>query len=112
MNLKQAARRLGVHYQTAYRWVRAGRLAAVRVGNGYDVSEHAIEQLLAENEAMRRDYHASPRNPARRDLGRDDGSDASETSEGLQPGPAALICAATAAYDAMDLSPRAVYEIV
>jgi glycerate-2-kinase len=27
VNLKQAAARLGVHYQTAYRWVRSGDLA-------------------------------------------------------------------------------------
>ena len=33
MNLKEAARRLGVHYQTAYRWVRSGELVAVRIGS-------------------------------------------------------------------------------
>lgn len=46
MNLKQAAQRLGVHYQTAYRWVRGGELFAVKVGNRYEVSEASIEQFL------------------------------------------------------------------
>ncbi len=43
MNLKTAARRLGVHYQTAYRYVRSGDLVAVRVGSGYEISESALE---------------------------------------------------------------------
>lgn len=47
MNLKSAAKRLGVHYQTAYRYVRAGELIATRVGAGYEVSEAAIELFLA-----------------------------------------------------------------
>ena len=47
MNLKSAARQLGVHYQTAYRYVRAGDLVAVRVGASYEVSEAAVEVLRA-----------------------------------------------------------------
>lgn len=47
MNLKSAARLLGVHYQTAYRYVRAGELVAVRVGAGYEISEAAVEMLKA-----------------------------------------------------------------
>ena len=54
MNLKQAARHLGVHYQTAYKFVRSGRLAAVCVGARYEISEAAIERYLAERQAMRR----------------------------------------------------------
>ncbi len=46
MNLKQAANRLGVHYQTAYRWVRSGELVAVKVGNRYEISEAAIERFV------------------------------------------------------------------
>lgn len=46
MNLKQAAQRLAVHYQTAYRWVRDGELVAVKVGNRYEISESAIEQFV------------------------------------------------------------------
>src|SRR5262245_32219651 len=52
MNLKEAARRLGVHYQTAYRWVRSGELVAVRVGSRYEVSEAAIERLRARRRAL------------------------------------------------------------
>jgi excisionase family DNA binding protein/PAS domain S-box-containing protein len=47
VNLKEAAARLGVHYQTAYRWVRAGELGAVRVGARYEVSDAAIHQFVA-----------------------------------------------------------------
>jgi len=52
MNLKEAARRLGVHYQTAYRWVRSGELVAVRVGARYEVSEAAIERLRSQRRAL------------------------------------------------------------
>jgi excisionase family DNA binding protein/PAS domain S-box-containing protein len=54
VNLKQAAQYLGVHYQTAYKLVRSGRLAAVCVGARYEISEAAIERYLAERRAMRR----------------------------------------------------------
>lgn len=51
MNLKSAARRLGVHYQTAYKWVRSGELVAVKIGLNYEVSEAAIERFLAQRSA-------------------------------------------------------------
>jgi excisionase family DNA binding protein len=54
VNLKQAARTLGIHYQTAYKLVRSGRLAAVRVGGAYEVSDAAIAAYLAEKDAMGR----------------------------------------------------------
>jgi excisionase family DNA binding protein len=69
MNLKEAARRLGVHYQTAYRWVRSGDLVAVRVGSRYEVSEAAIERLRAQRRAI-----ASP--PIETELRVDDGLEA------------------------------------
>jgi len=52
--LKTAAQRLGVHYQTAYRWVRSGQLVAVKVGAGYEVSEAAIARLQAQRAATER----------------------------------------------------------
>ena len=52
MNLKAASQRLGVHYQTAYKWVRSGSLTAIRVGGRYEVSEAAIAQLLANRESV------------------------------------------------------------
>ncbi|MGH8976914.1 MAG: excisionase family DNA-binding protein, partial [Acidimicrobiia bacterium] len=62
MNLKQAAQYLGVHYQTAYKLVRSGRLSAVCVGARYEISEAAIERYLAERRAMRRSpLRAEPR---------------------------------------------------
>ncbi len=54
MNLKAAAQRLGVHYQTAYKWVRSGALVAVRVGSGYEISEAALERFVARREALGR----------------------------------------------------------
>lgn len=47
VELKEAAERLGVHYQTAYRWVRDGSLAAVKIGSSYEVAPAEIERFLA-----------------------------------------------------------------
>jgi excisionase family DNA binding protein len=54
VNLKSAARRLGVHYQTAYRWVRSGQLVAVKIGSGYEISEAALTRFQAQREAVER----------------------------------------------------------
>jgi len=48
LNLKQVARRLGVHYMTAYRYVRQGRLEAVLEGTTWLVPEDALERLKDE----------------------------------------------------------------
>jgi excisionase family DNA binding protein len=53
MNLKTAAATLSVHYQTAYKLVRSGALAAVKIGGTYEISEAAIERYKAEREALR-----------------------------------------------------------
>lgn len=45
MDLECAARALGVHYQTAYRWVRTGVLPAVKVGAGYRLSAEDVQRL-------------------------------------------------------------------
>ena len=63
MNLKQAAARLGVHYQTAYRWVRSGDLAAVRVGARYEVSDAAIHQFVATRQSVLRQADPQPGAP-------------------------------------------------
>jgi excisionase family DNA binding protein len=64
MNLKTAARRLGVHYQTAYRYVRTGELVAVKVGGSYKISEAALEmmrqRLAAADEVFARKGDAPP----------------------------------------------------
>ena len=46
LTLRDAAVQLGVHYQTAYRWVRQGLLPAVKVGGSYEVTEDAVLALL------------------------------------------------------------------
>lgn len=51
MDLQTAADRLGVHYQTAYRWVRDGSLPAVKRGPVYDVAEDALDRFVAQRSA-------------------------------------------------------------
>lgn len=46
MDLQTAAERLGVHYQTAYRWVRDGSLAALKVGNTYEITEQELARFV------------------------------------------------------------------
>jgi MerR family transcriptional regulator, light-induced transcriptional regulator len=48
MDLREAADALGVHYQTAYGWVRQGILPARKVGRGYAVSEVDVSALAAQ----------------------------------------------------------------
>lgn len=48
MDLKEAAIKLGVHYQTAYQWVREGRLPAQKVGTSYQISSEDVERLMRE----------------------------------------------------------------
>ena len=45
LELQAAADALGVHYQTAYRWVRSGRLPAQLVNNKYLVSRDDLDAL-------------------------------------------------------------------
>ena len=51
VDLQTAADRLGVHYQTAYRWVRDGSLKAVKRGTVYDVDEAALVAFLERRSA-------------------------------------------------------------
>jgi len=46
ISLTQAAELLGVHYMTAYRYVRTGRLPAHKVGQEWRVDPAAVEALL------------------------------------------------------------------
>ena len=48
MDLRSAADQLGVHYQTAYRWVRQGSLRAVKIGASYEVTEAELDRFTAE----------------------------------------------------------------
>ena len=47
IDLQAAADRLGVHYQTAYRWVRSGRLPATLVSGRYLVDERDLGAVAA-----------------------------------------------------------------
>jgi MerR family transcriptional regulator, light-induced transcriptional regulator len=60
VQLRDAAQSLGVHYQTAYGWVREGTLAARKTPRGYEVSESDVRAL-----AERRASGAAPRREIR-----------------------------------------------
>src|SRR5271165_4199057 len=51
MQLRDAAATLGVHYQTAYGWVRRGTLPARKTPRGYEVSETDVRDLMARRAA-------------------------------------------------------------
>ncbi len=51
LDLQEAADRLGVHYQTAYRWVRSGRLPAALVGGRYTIDVGELEAFDAARHA-------------------------------------------------------------
>ena len=51
MQLRDAAEALGVHYQTAYGWVRRGTLTARKTPRGYEVRESDVRDLLARRAA-------------------------------------------------------------
>lgn len=53
LDLRRAAAELGVHYQTAYGWVRSGRLPAELVGGRYMVTRHALEAVRSERTTPR-----------------------------------------------------------
>jgi excisionase family DNA binding protein len=55
LDLRAAAAELGVHYQTAYGWVRSGRLPAELIGGRYLISRFALDALALERKR--------PRNP-------------------------------------------------
>lgn len=56
MTLEQAAERLGVHYMSAYRYVRTGRLPARQVGGRWAVDAKDLDQFL--------DRKSKPKEPA------------------------------------------------
>ena len=61
MSLAEAAVSLGVHYQTAYRWVRRGVLPAVKVAGSYEIDTGDLE-------ALRRDRRTPEPPPQRRQV--------------------------------------------
>lgn len=65
LDLQAAADELGVHYQTAYRWVRSGRLDAQMIGGRYVVGR---DVLVAFDEERR--TPTAPRPPSSSRIGR------------------------------------------
>ncbi len=61
VDLQTAADQLGVHYQTAYGWVRQGRLRAELVGGRYLVHTDEIDRFAAERRQPRRPAPPSER---------------------------------------------------
>ncbi|HEX5190816.1 MAG TPA: B12-binding domain-containing protein [Streptosporangiaceae bacterium] len=53
MRLQEAADMLGVHYQTAYGWVRDGQLPARKIRRGYEVSDADVQALAARRQRGR-----------------------------------------------------------
>jgi excisionase family DNA binding protein len=51
MRLSEAADALGVHYQTAYAWVRQQQLPARKIGRGYEISADDLRAFAARREA-------------------------------------------------------------
>ena len=60
LELQSAADALGVHYQTAYRWVRSGRLPAQLTGGKYLVSAHDVAEVGANRERPQTPAAPSP----------------------------------------------------
>lgn len=51
IDLQEAARRLDVHYQTAYRWVREARIPAVRVRGRYELEIADVDAFAQARDA-------------------------------------------------------------
>ena len=51
LDLDEAARLLGVHYQTAYRWVRNGALPAVKIAGEYRLREADVRRVAERRRA-------------------------------------------------------------
>ncbi len=60
LELQSAADALGVHYQTAYRWVRSGRLPAQLTGGKYLVSSHDVAEVGASRQRPQAPAAPSP----------------------------------------------------
>ena len=61
LGLQEVADELGVHYQTAYRWVRSGRLPSALVGGRYEVTPAAVARFAAQRAEPRRPAPRAPR---------------------------------------------------
>jgi MerR family transcriptional regulator, light-induced transcriptional regulator len=60
IELQAAADQLGVHYQTAYKWVRSGRLAAQMINGRYMIDQSTLDAFANER---KRPTERRPRRP-------------------------------------------------
>ena len=60
IELQAAANQLGVHYQTAYKWVRSGQLPAAMVRGRYLIDQRAVAAFVAQRDRPR---SPAPRRP-------------------------------------------------
>jgi len=81
LELQEAADALGVHYQTAYRWVRTGKLPANMVGGRYLVEQRDLDAV----DAARRDIAVEARAPGAETV------DAMDRIHGHEPDVVALL---------------------
>jgi MerR family transcriptional regulator, light-induced transcriptional regulator len=65
LDLRAAAAELGVHYQTAYGWVRSGRLPADLIGGRYLIRRDVLDALV-----LQRSTPSNPKPPGSRRLER------------------------------------------
>lgn len=70
VGLREAAEQLGVHYMTAYRYVRSGRLPAKKLGAEWHVDPVDLQQLMATPARPPRSRSATPRRVHRERLER------------------------------------------
>ena len=45
LSIPQAAKELGVHFTTVYRWIHKGRLYPFRIGNQVYITSKEVEEL-------------------------------------------------------------------
>lgn len=45
-SIEEVARTLKVAYLTVYRWIRSGRLVALKAGKQYRISKDALEKFM------------------------------------------------------------------
>lgn len=84
--LQAAADALAVHYQTAYRWVRTGRLPAQLVAGKYEIERSDLDELLRRRSEPRR-----PVGPSRHRLERQAERFAAALSLGNEPDARSIV---------------------
>jgi len=48
--VKQVAQLLQVHWQTVLNYIKSGKLVALKLGKGYRISRHELNELVKNNQ--------------------------------------------------------------